>query len=252
MIPARQEPPITDSVATSPAPLVTCRQAAHTYGSGMTAVVAVHSITCEVTQASRIAITGRSGSGKSTLLHMLAGLEAATAGEVRWPAMDASSLRRSHQIAVIFQGPSLLPALDAAENVMLPLLFSGIDDREARRRAREAMASVGVAGLAAKLPQELSGGQAQRVAVARVLASAPQLILADEPTGQLDHTTAHQVIDVLLDTADAIGAALVISTHDPAIAEKLPTQWPMRDGTILRPVITQHELPRPSTSGAAR
>ncbi len=213
--------------------LVECRQAAHTYGRGMTAVVAVHSVTCDVLPASRIAIIGRSGSGKSTLLHMMAGLEAATSGALSWPAFGASPLAQPCRVGVIFQGPSLLPALNAVENVTFPLLLAHIDEAEAHRRAWDALRAVSIIDLATKLPQELSGGQAQRVAVARVLASAPGLILADEPTGQLDHAAASQVMDVLLQAADDLGAGLVVSTHDPLIAARMTTQWRMHDGTIV-------------------
>lgn len=214
------------------AALVACRQAAHTYGSGMTAVVAVHNVTCDVLPTSRIAITGRSGSGKSTLLHMMAGLEPATAGTLSWPAFGSSPVAEPGRAGVIFQGPSLLPALNAVENVTFPLLLAHVDEQEAHRRALNAMRAVDIADLAAKLPDELSGGQAQRVAVARVIASAPQLILADEPTGQLDRASANQVMDLLLHAADELGAGLVVSTHDPLIARRMATRWRMHDGTL--------------------
>jgi putative ABC transport system ATP-binding protein len=132
----------------------------------------------------------------------------------------------------VLQGPSLLPPLDVRENVALPLLLAGADEREAGTRADDAMRLVGVADLAHQLPEELSGGQAQRVAVARVVAMRPALVLADEPTGQLDHATGAHVLDVLEAAADAVGAALVLTTHDPAVAARLVGRWTMRDGRL--------------------
>jgi putative ABC transport system ATP-binding protein len=205
--------------------LVECVDLARTYGSGADAVVAVHGATCLITSGARIAVTGPSGSGKSTLLHLLAGLEAPTAGTI-----DRSSPGMG--IGLVFQGPSLLPTLDVAENVALPLLLDGHHPADADDRARQALARLGIADLAGALPDELSGGQAQRVAVARALATRPQLILADEPTGQLDRRTADHVVDVLLAAAAEAGAALVIATHDPAVAARLAVRWEMRDGRL--------------------
>ncbi len=134
---------------------------------------------------------------------------------------------------MVFQGPSLLPSLDVTENVALPLLFGGQADDTARRRAGAALDLVGIGDLAAKLPDELSGGQLQRVAIARVFAARPALILADEPTGKLDHNNAERVVAVLLDTASAIGGAVIIATHDASVAARLPDRWVMRDGQLF-------------------
>jgi putative ABC transport system ATP-binding protein len=214
--------------------LASCRGVAHTYGAGLAAVVAVHDVTCDLFAHSRIAITGPSGSGKSTLLHLIAGLENVTAGTLNWPDLGADPLTHPGRIGVVFQGPSLLPALTALENVSFPLLIAGSTDDEAAELGRLALMRLGIGDLADALPQELSGGQSQRVAVARVLASRPRLILADEPTGQLDRRAADQVLDVLLRSADDLGAALVVATHDPLVADRLPTRWKMRDGRLLR------------------
>jgi ABC-type lipoprotein export system ATPase subunit len=219
-------------------PLVVCDRVAHTYGSGVTAVVAVHGVTCDVTRGDRIALTGPSGSGKSTLLHLIAGLDGVTAGSLSWPGLGGHPLTRPGRVGVVFQGPSLLPALDVAENVAFPLLLTGMPDRVADRCARAALHRVGVGELADTLPDELSGGQSQRVAVARALAGAPALVLADEPTGQLDHATADQLIGTLLAVCDELGAALVIATHDPLIARRLTTPWVMQDGRLLDPADT--------------
>jgi putative ABC transport system ATP-binding protein len=217
------------AVEASPEPtvLVSCVGAAHTYGAGDTAVVAAHDITCEVTAHSRIAITGPSGSGKSTVLYLLAGLVAATSGTVSRAGLGGSP------IGFVFQGPSLMPALDVTENVCFPLLIAGLSDAEARTRARTALARLELLDLARALPQELSGGQSQRVTIARALATNPALIVADEPTGQLDHPTGERVLDVLLETADQLGAGLVVSTHDPVVARRLETRWAMHDGQLV-------------------
>lgn len=212
--------------------LVRCTDVSRTFGSGPKAVVAVHGSTCQVTAGARIAITGSSGSGKSTLLHLMAGLEVPTSGRICWPSLSDDVYRRAAQIGVIFQSPSLIPALDVTENVALPLVLAGVDTTGTAGSARlaESLAAVGLADLAAKLPEELSGGQAQRIAIARVLAQRPALILADEPTGQLDHVSGQHVIDVLLSAAAQLGAALVIATHDPSVAERMHTQWAMQNG----------------------
>jgi len=212
--------------------LVSCQDLARTYGAGPTAVVAVYGVTCAVRPGNRIALTGASGSGKSTLLHLMAGLETPTSGTLSWPALEGHPLGNPGRVGVIFQGPSLLPALDVKENVALPLLLADIREDEAAQRALAALDRLGIGDLADKLPELLSGGQAQRVAVARVLAARPTLILADEPTGQLDHEAGGLVMDVLLQASEGLGAALVVATHDPVIANRLPLQWMMRDGRM--------------------
>jgi putative ABC transport system ATP-binding protein len=211
--------------------LLRCQDAARTFGRGPAAVVAVHGATCQVRTGDRIAITGPSGSGKSTLLHLMAALEVPTSGQVSWPGLTDGLLTR--QVGVVFQGPSLIPALDMAENAALPLVLAGVPEVRAHSRALESLALVGAAGLASKLPEEVSGGQAQRVAIARVLALRPRLVLADEPTGQLDQATGQHIIDVLLRAADEIGTALVVTTHDPTVAQRLDEQWSMHEGRLL-------------------
>ncbi|MCU1680555.1 MAG: transporter ATP-binding protein [Amycolatopsis sp.] len=212
--------------------LVVCDEVSRTFGTGASAVVAVHGTSCTVTGGARIAIAGPSGSGKSTLLHLLAGLERPTRGNVGWPGLPAAVGARTHQIGVVFQSPSLLPALDVEENVALPLVIAGIGRADCAQRVTEALELVGVEDLAAKLPEEISGGQAQRVAVARVLAQRPRLVLADEPTGQLDHAAGQRLLDALLGATDHLAAALVVTTHDRAVAERLETQWSMHEGRL--------------------
>jgi ABC-type lipoprotein export system ATPase subunit len=224
---------VTATVAATAA-LVVCDRAGRTFGSGPTAIVAIHGVTCRIEPGQRVALTGPSGSGKSTLLHLIAGLDQPTVGSINWPGIGDRTQLRPGPVAVIFQGPSLLPALDVVENVALPLVLAGAEDDEARREAHMALERLGLDSLGAALPDELSGGQAQRVAVARALAGAPRLILADEPTGQLDHATGEQVIDTLLDASIHSGAALLVTTHDRTVAERLDERWRMVDGRLVR------------------
>jgi ABC-type lipoprotein export system ATPase subunit len=213
--------------------LVVCSSVSRTFGRGSLAVAAVREVSVTVCPRMLVALTGPSGSGKSTLLHLMAGLESPSGGSISWPGIGGSPTGRAGVVGLVFQGPSLVPALDVLENVTLPLLLAGADEADAIGRARAALERLNVQGLAAKLPEEISGGQAQRVAVARVLASRPRLILADEPTGQLDHETGAHVVEVLLETAAELGAALVVTTHDPAVAERFADRWQMADGRLL-------------------
>ena len=214
-------------------PVLACaRGVARAFGEGASAVVAVHDVDCAIRSGDRIALMGPSGSGKTTLLHLLAGLDRPTAGTVEWPGIGTLAELRPGPVAVVFQAPSLLPPLDVGENVALPLLLAGVERHEARERAIDALALLGLQDLTAKLPEELSGGQAQRVAIARVVAGQAQLILADEPTGQLDHRNGAAVIDTLVDAAVHTGGALVVNTHDPAVADRLDLRWSMTNGTL--------------------
>jgi putative ABC transport system ATP-binding protein/lipoprotein-releasing system ATP-binding protein len=213
-------------------PLVRCTGAARTYGSGRAATVALAPTDCAVPPGARIAVVGPSGSGKSTLIHLLAGLDDPTVGRVEWPALGPRAALRPGPVAVVFQGPSLLPPLTVEENVALPLVLGGEPDRDARAHARTALERLDLSELRDKLPEEISGGQAQRVAVARALAGRPRLVLADEPTGQLDRASADAVVGVLLAAAEHAGAALVVCTHDPAVAGRLDERWTMDSGSL--------------------
>ena len=182
----------------------------------------------------RIAIVGPSGSGKSTLLQLIADLDTPTSGELRWPALGASGRLRPRQIGIVFQSASLLPTLSAIENVEVPLRLLGGVARP-RETALEALESVGLAAAADKLPDELSGGQAQRVGLARAIALRPRLVLADEPTGQLDQPTAQLAMDALLRSLEGSDAALVVATHDPAVARRLNAVWRLDHGVLALP-----------------
>ena len=221
------------NAAAATPPLVHCDGAARTYGSGATATVALRPTDLTIDEGARIALVGPSGSGKSTLLHLMAGLDEPTVGSVTWPALGSRSQLRPGPVAVVFQGPSLLAPLTVLENVALPLVLGGATDAAARSQASEALERLGLAALTDKLPEEISGGQAQRVAVARALAGSPRLILADEPTGQLDRESGAAVVEVLLAAAEHATAALVVATHDPTVAAALPLLWRMDSGRLL-------------------
>lgn len=213
-------------------PLVRCDGVARTYGEGGTATVALRVSDCEVFAGQRIGLVGPSGSGKSTLLHLMAGLDDPTVGQISWPAIGGRDELRPTRVAVVFQGPSLLPPLTVLENTALPLVIGGLTDAGAREVARDALRTLDLEELADKLPEEISGGQAQRAAVTRALAGNPSLILADEPTGQLDSVNGAAVVEVLLAASAHAGCALVISTHDLKIAARLPERWEMHSGEL--------------------
>jgi ABC-type lipoprotein export system ATPase subunit len=214
--------------------LVECVGASRVYGNGSAATLALEPCDCRVERGQRIALMGPSGSGKSTLLHLMAGLDMPTQGSVQWPSIGPREVLRPGPVAVVFQGPSLLPPLTILENVQLPLVLNGSGPAEARRSAECALEVLGLGGIRDKLPEEVSGGQAQRAAVARALAGEPVLLLADEPTGQLDHAAARQVVEALLAAAEASGGALVVATHDREVAGAVGERWAIHSGRLAR------------------
>ncbi len=212
--------------------LVQGRNLGRTYYRGTTPIVAIANAEVVVREGDRIAVVGPSGGDKSTLLQMMGGLDAPTEGEITWPALGERSSLRPRLIGYVFQTQSLIAPLTVLENVELPLLLVNDQPDGARSRAREVLDQLALTPIAEKLPQELSGGQAQRVAVARAFVGRPRLILADEPTGQLDHPTANHLFDVLLAALAGSAAALVVATHDPQIAKRLSTQWRLSHGRL--------------------
>jgi ABC-type lipoprotein export system ATPase subunit len=199
------------------------------FGNGPGAVVAVAGATFEIRERDRIALTGPSGSGKTSLVHLIAALDQPSGGVIEWPALGQAEDLRPGPVGVAFQGPSLLPPLTVAENVALPALLAGAADTEAAAEAGTLIDRLGLSEVASKLPEEISGGQAQRAGLARALVGRPRLILADEPTGQLDRSSAAELIDVLLEQVNATNAALVVATHDAAVADRLPLRWSMTE-----------------------
>jgi putative ABC transport system ATP-binding protein/lipoprotein-releasing system ATP-binding protein len=212
--------------------LASIHNAGRTYTRGKSIVLALVSATGTIQTGDRIALVGQSGSGKSTLLHLLAGIDTPTSGDITWPALGPRETLRPGKVGVVFQSQSLLAPFTVVENVEVPLLLAQVNPQEARKAALNALERVRLTALVDKLPEELSGGQAQRVAVARALASRPRLILADEPTGQLDHPTAQCLFDVLLASLEGTDTALVVATHDMSIAERMHTIWHMQHGHL--------------------
>ena len=201
-------------------------------------VVAVRDVTLSIAAGEHAAIKGPSGCGKSTLLHMLGCVDTPSGGRLLFDGRDVStlgdrarSLLRLKQIGFVFQRFFLLPMLTAAENVDLPQAEAGVPRAERRTRTQALLDYVGLGARADHRPSQLSGGEMQRVAIARALANRPRLLLADEPTGELDQATGEQIA-ALLDRVNADGTALVIVTHDPALAERSRRILTMRDGRI--------------------
>jgi putative ABC transport system ATP-binding protein len=210
------------------------------YGSGDTTVRAVERATLTVHRGQFVAIEGPSGSGKTTLLGLLAGLEPADEGTVRVLGHDLATLSSSEraqlrrtQIGIVFQAFGLLPTLDAQDNVALPLRLAGCLPDEAARRARRALAAVDLGHLGHSRIDELSGGERQRVGVARAIAIEPAVILADEPTGNLDERNGRMVVELLAAQAGATGAAVVLVTHDPLSARVAKRRYAMEDGVLM-------------------
>jgi ABC-type lipoprotein export system ATPase subunit len=213
-------------------PVVAAEDLTVTYGRGRRAVTALVSATFRLEPDDRVALVGPSGSGKSTLVHVISGLLPASAGRIAWPALSADRLPAG-AAGVVFQGLSLIPTLDVLENVELPLQINTTEPpATVRRRAVTALDELDLGDLATALPNELSGGQAQRVAVARVLAARPKLICADEPSGQLDAVNAEVVTDHLLHAAATLNAPLIVATHDQAVADRMNTTWSIADGVL--------------------
>ena len=203
------------------------------FGEGDARVPAVQHATCRIEPGDRIALVGPSGSGKSTLLHILAGLDQPTNGTVHWPALGGNpQALRPTKISFVFQAESLLAPLTVLENIEVPCLLGGSDSEEARNDAAQILGALDLTAIADKLPEEISGGQAQRAAVARSLITHPAIILADEPTGQLDHATARQLLDLLDRRLEGSGTALIVATHDSFVAGRMTKQWRMNHGIL--------------------
>ena len=206
---------------------------------GDTVVHALRGVDIAVTRGEIVAILGASGSGKSTLLGILGGLDAPSAGRVEIAGVDITKMSenelaeiRNKKIGFVFQFFNLIPTLTALENVELPIQFSTGGDFAPRRRAEELLALVGLKERLRHRPWQLSGGEQQRVAIARAMANAPDVILADEPTGNLDTATGESVMNVLLDARRETGATLVLVTHDAQVADRANRTLTMQDGLL--------------------
>jgi putative ABC transport system ATP-binding protein len=224
-------------VSTAPA-VVEARGVSKVFPMPAGPVMAVRDLTLRLEASDYLAICGPSGCGKSTLLHLLGCVDAPTAGELLIDGRDVASLDDAERSAIrltrigfVFQRFFLLPMLSAWENVELPQVEAGAGRAARRQRTAELLDYVGLGHRAHHRPAQLSGGEAQRVAIARALANRPRLLLADEPTGELDQDTGRQVV-ALFDRVHADGTTVVVVTHDPAIASHTPRTLTMRDGRI--------------------
>jgi putative ABC transport system ATP-binding protein len=219
--------------------MVAVRDVTKTYGSGRTAAQALRGITFSIPAGQLIALRGRSGSGKTTLLNIVGGLDRADSGTVHVAGQDVTAmseaermqLRRS-SVAFIFQSFGLIPILSAAENVGVPLRIAGLNPRTREERVALMLDIVGLADHAKQRPGELSGGQQQRVAIARALAASPKLLLADEPTGQLDSETAKQIMRLLRTVVQSEGLTALVATHDPNLIDIADSVIEVLDGKI--------------------
>lgn len=220
--------------------IVEAREVDKTFGAGEAAVHALRGVSLVVAPGQLVVVKGRSGSGKTTLLNCLGGLETPDAGTVLVDGTDLASASaaglvelRRHRIGYVFQSFGLLPILSAAENVGVPMRLAGRDPRERDARVLELLGLVGLDGHAHQRPYELSGGQQQRVAIARALANDPALLIADEPTGQLDTATGRAVMDLLKDLVRTRGLSAVVATHDPVMVGLADRVVELADGRVL-------------------
>ena len=225
---------------TSTNALISTRELTRTFGSGNQAVSAVKNVSLDVSTGEFLAVVGRSGSGKTTLLNLMAGLDRPTTGGVVFEGAELTSMSdadltelRKRSIGFVFQSFGLMPLLSAYENVELPLHIRGVGWRERRRRAHDVLESVGLGSRARHRPYELSGGEQQRVAIARALAPEPQVIFADEPTGELDTQTAMTIGSILGDVVGSQVVTVIVATHDLAIAELSSRTIELVDGSLV-------------------
>ena len=218
-----------------------CSDLTRVYGSGDTATRALDGVDVELTAGEVVALTGPSGSGKSTLLHLLGAMDRPDSGAVVVAGEDlarldddrASAFRNRH-LGFVFQFFHLMPSLTARANIALPARLAGEAPARAEERARELAERVGVGHLLDRRPDQLSGGQRQRIAVARALVNDPALVLADEPTGNLDHVAGADVVQLLVDLGHERGTAVLVATHDPAVTAAADRELTLDDGRLVQ------------------
>lgn len=221
-------------------PAVRLQGVVRRYGSGHTAVTALDGVDLTVARGEYVALQGRSGSGKTTLLNVIGGLDQADEGAVEVVGTDLVAAEQSQlvalrrdKIAFVFQAFGLLPILSAAENVEVPLRLQRMRVSDRRDRVEELLEQVGLAGRADHRPHEMSGGEQQRVAIARALANEPELLIADEPTGQLDSSTGRRIMELLRQIVEERGLSMIVATHDPSMINDADRTVGLRDGRTV-------------------
>lgn len=226
--------------------LIVCDTLVRIYRSGPVEVQALQGLDLLVDEGELVAVVGASGSGKSTLLHVLSGIDQPTAGRVRVGRWDLMAMSRRDRVAYrrtmvgfVWQqaAHNLVPYLTGVQNVLLPMAFAGVGRRERQRRAAEVLGMVGVRHCADRLPRQMSGGEQQRVAIAVALANSPRVLLADEPTGELDTATSQEVFEALRTANREAGATVVVVTHDPTVSEQVARTVAIRDGRTSTEVL---------------
>lgn len=222
---------------------IRCRGLTKVYHRGDTEIVPLRGLDLDIPRGASVSLMGPSGSGKTTLLNLLAGIDSPTSGslqigpnELATMSRDALARWRSREVGIIFQSYNLVPVLTAFENVELPLLLQPLSRREREQRVETALATVGLAERAGHFPRQLSGGQEQRVAIARAIVADPPLLLADEPTGDLDRASADMILDLLGTLHRDRGTTIVMVTHDPSAAERAETQFHLDKGALAQTV----------------
>ncbi len=229
--------------------LVEAHGLSKTFGSGEGAVHAARDVSLAVPAGQLVVVQGRSGSGKTTLLNCLGGLETPDAGHVLVDGQDLATMSadqlvqlRRHRIGYVFQSFGLLPILSAAENLGVPMRLAGMPSVRREERVLDLLAMVGLESSAHQRPYELSGGQQQRVAIARALANEPALLIADEPTGQLDSATGGAVMDLLRTLVHARGITAIVATHDPVLLAMADRVVELADGQVVRDTASEGEV----------
>ena len=219
--------------------VIECRNISKQFADGELKTNVLSDVNLSVQKGDRIAIIGSSGSGKSTLLHLLGGLDKPTSGSIKVHGQDINRLSvktlsqlRNQSLGFVYQFHHLLPEFSAVENVAIPLIIGGEKPKQAEQQAEDLLIKVGLNHRLAHKPSELSGGERQRAALARALITQPDCLLADEPTGNLDHRTAQGIFDLILELNESLGTALVIVTHDVELASQMGAMLTLKDGYL--------------------